>query len=107
MANYEKLYYNISEVAAYFNEEVSAIRYWEKRFSILKPKKNKRGVRFFTAHDMENLELIHYLIRTKKMTVEGAQQELILRAEEVDRKVAALRKLKNVRMHLETLKNKL
>lgn len=107
MATYTKLYYSIGDAARHFNEEVSAIRYWEKRFPILKPKKNKRGVRFFTAEDMENLELIHYLLRVKKLTVEGALQELSLRGEAAKQKVAILRKLNEIHTTLEKLKNKL
>lgn len=107
MTNYDKLYYPIGEVAKHFREDLPTIRYWEKRFDILKPKKNKRGVRFFTATDMEHLELIHYLVRVKKLTIEGAIQELSLRGKSVGQKVEVLRKLKNVRVTLENLKNKL
>lgn len=107
MASYSKLYYSISEVAKHFGEEVSAIRYWEKRFTILKPQKNKRGVRFFRATDMENLELIHYLVRVKKLTIDGAIQELTLHGEAVQQKVEVLRRLNTIREILEKLKNKL
>lgn len=107
MATFEKLYYPISEVAEYFGEEVSAIRYWEKRFTILKPKKNNRGVRLFTQRDMENLELIHYLLRVKKLTVEGAIQELAQSGDTVQHKVEILNKLKTIYSTLEKIKNKL
>lgn len=107
MGSYDKLYYAIGEAAQYFGEEVSAIRYWEKSFDILKPKKNKRGVRFFTPEDMESLELIHYLLRVKKLTVKGAQQELKLRGDSAQQKVEILRKLQAVKTTLEKIKNKL
>ncbi|PVX50952.1 MerR-like DNA binding protein [Balneicella halophila] len=107
MTTFNKLYYSISEVANHFDEEVSAIRYWEKRFSILKPKKNKRGVRLFTAKDMENIEIIHYLIRVKKLTVEGAIKELELHGEKTEHKIEVLRKLKDIHSLLEKIKNKL
>lgn len=107
MAKYTKLYYSISETAKLFGEEISAIRYWEQRFSVLKPKKNKRGVRFFTPKDMEYMELIHYLLRVKKMTIEGAQQELALRGERVQQKVEVLNKLQEIKTILEKLKNNL
>ncbi len=107
MGKYDKLYYSIGETAKYFGEEISAIRYWEKQFNVLKPKKNKRGVRFFTAKDMEHIEQIHYLLRVKKMTIEGAKKELALSGETVAEKVTVLRKLKEVRDVLEKLKNKL
>ncbi len=107
MEKYDKLYYSISETAKCFGEEISAIRYWEQQFSVLKPKKNKRGVRFFTAKDMENIERIQYLLRVRKLTLEGAKQELALSGEKVQQKVEILRKLKEVRNTLEKLKDKL
>lgn len=107
MATYDKLYYSIGEAAHHFGEEVSAIRYWEKQFDFLNPKKNKRGVRFFTAEDMETLELIHYLLRVKKLTVKGAKQELKLRGDTTAQKVEILQKLKAVKTTLEKLKKRL
>ncbi|PID95379.1 MAG: transcriptional regulator [Bacteroidetes bacterium] len=107
MAKFEKLYYPIGEAAKYFGEEISAIRYWEKQFPILKPQKNSRGVRRFTATDMENLETIHYLLRVKKLTIKGAKLELAQNNEKVQGKVEILRKLKMVHSLLEKIKNKL
>ena len=54
----EKLYYSIGEVAAMFDVKTSLIRFWEKEFDIIKPKKNKKGNRFFTKEDIENFHLI-------------------------------------------------
>lgn len=107
MGKYNKLYYSIGETAKLFEEEISTIRYWEQQFNILKPKKNERGVRFFTAKDMENIERIQYLLRIKKLTIEGAKQELALSGEKIEQKVEVLQKLKEVRNTLEKLKNEL
>lgn len=107
MGKYNKLYYSIGEAAKHFGEETSAIRYWEQQFEILKPKKNKRGVRLFTAKDMEYMERIHYLRRIKKLTIEGVKKELAFSGETVEQKVEVLRKLKEVRDTLEKFKNKL
>ena len=57
----EKLYYSIGEVAQKFDVNVSLLRYWEKEFDILKPKKNKKGNRLFTKVDVENIEVIYHL----------------------------------------------
>ncbi len=102
-----KLYYSISEVAKYFNEEVSAIRYWDKEFKMLKPKKNARGVRYFTAEDIEILKNIHYLLRIKKLTVKGAKQELAQQGDKVQHKVEVLQKLEDIKTLLEKIKTKL
>ncbi len=72
----EKLYYTIGEVAEMFNVNTSLIRYWEKEFDIIKPKKNKKGNRFFTVEDIENFNIIYYLVKELGLTLKGAQKKL-------------------------------
>lgn len=71
-----KLYYTMGEVSAMFDVNQSLLRYYEKEFDILQPKKNKKGNRFFTAEDVENLKIILHLIRDKKFTLEGAKEHM-------------------------------
>jgi len=71
-----KLYYSIGEVAEMFGVNASLIRFWEKEFAIIKPKKNKKGNRLFTKKDIENLQRIYHLVKEKGFTLEGAKQEL-------------------------------
>jgi DNA-binding transcriptional MerR regulator len=71
-----KLYYSIGEVAKMFEVNTSLIRFWEKEFDILKPKKNKKGNRLFTKADIEHLHLIYYLVKERGYTLEGAKQKL-------------------------------
>ena len=52
----EKLFYKISEVAEMFSVNISAVRFWEKEFDVLQPKKNAKGNRKFTAEDVKNLK---------------------------------------------------
>jgi DNA-binding transcriptional MerR regulator len=70
----EKLYYKIGEVAKMFGIKTSLIRYWEKEFSIIKPKKTKNGIRLFTRKDIDHFELIYHLIKEKGMTINGARE---------------------------------
>ena len=72
----EKLFYKISEVAEMFSVNVSLIRFWEKEFDILKPKKNKKGNRLFTKKDIDNLTIIFHLVKERGFTLEGAKQKL-------------------------------
>ena len=72
----EKLFYPIGEVAEMFNLSVSSIRYWEKEFDILKPKKNKKGNRMFTKKDVDNLRIIYHLTKERGFTLEGAKKKL-------------------------------
>lgn len=59
-----------------FNVNTSLIRYWEKEFDIIKPKKNKKGNRFFTIEDIDNFYLIHELVKGRGMTLRGAKKKL-------------------------------
>ena len=71
-----KLYYSIGDVAKSFNVNTSLIRFWEKEFPILQPKKNKKGNRFFTPEDVENLKIIFHLVKVEGHTLEGAKLKL-------------------------------
>ncbi len=72
----QKHYYAIGEVARMLNTSVGTIRYWEKMFPLLRPKKNRRGDRMFTQRDIQLLKIIHHLLRTKGFTIEGARRHL-------------------------------
>ena len=74
--NLEKLYYSIGEVSQMFDVNPSLIRFWEKEFSIIKPKKNKKGNRLFTQKDIKNFRLIYQLVKVEGYTLEGAKQKL-------------------------------
>ena len=73
---FQKQYYSITEVAGWFNMKPALLRFWEKEFDILKPRKNKKGDRLFRPEDIKNLRLIYYLLRQQKYSVEGAKQFL-------------------------------
>jgi DNA-binding transcriptional MerR regulator len=72
----EKLYYSIGEVARAFGVNASLIRFWEKEFEIIAPKKNKKGNRYFTQQDIKNLKLIYHLVKERGYTLEGAKTAL-------------------------------
>jgi len=72
----EKLFYKIGEVAKMFDVNISAVRFWEKEFDILKPKKNKKGNRLFTPKDIKNIQVIHHLLKERGFTIEGAKKKL-------------------------------
>jgi len=72
----EKRYYGIGEVAKAFDVNTSLIRFWEKEFDALKPKKNAKGNRKFTPDDIKNLKLIFHLVKERGFTLEGAKTHL-------------------------------
>jgi len=71
-----KMYYTMGEVTEMFNVNASQIRFYEKEFYILQPKKNKKGNRLFTPEDIENLKIIFNLVDEKGFTLKGAKDYL-------------------------------
>ncbi len=71
-----KLYYTIGEVAVMFEVNPSLIRFWEKEFTIIQPKKNKKGNRLFTPKDILNFNKIYNLVKKQGFTLEGAKNAL-------------------------------
>ena len=103
----EKLFFKIGEVAKIFNVNISAIRFWEKEFDILKPKKNKKGNRLFTQRDMENLKIIHYHLKERGFTVEGAKKKLKENKNDTINNVEIVSYLKDIRSFLVQLREQL
>jgi len=93
----EKLYYSIGEVANMFGVDTSLIRFWEKHFDIIKPKKNKKGNRLFTKADINNFKLIYHLVKEQRLTLEGAQKKLAEDKATTINKFEAIESLKRIR----------
>jgi DNA-binding transcriptional MerR regulator len=103
----EKLYYSIGEVADMLSVNTSLLRYWEKEFDILKPRKNLKGDRFFTKDDIGKIKLIYHLVRERGYTLEGAKSQLKSKYEDEKKKLRIIEKLKEVRGFLVELKDTL
>ncbi len=101
----EKLYYSISEVSQILGEAPSLVRFWSNTFSrFIKPVRNAKGNRQFKADDVEALKQIHYLVKEKGMTLEGAEKHLLADRNTVDNSVKALESLKAIRAQLVEIK---
>ncbi|MBR4264973.1 MAG: MerR family transcriptional regulator [Bacteroidales bacterium] len=103
----DKLFYTIGEVAKMFDVNASLIRYWEKEFTIIKPKKNAKGNRLFTKKDIENFHKIYYLVKERGMTLEGAKQHLKNSAGKNDANFEIVKTLKSIKSMILDLKNSL
>jgi DNA-binding transcriptional MerR regulator len=103
----EKLYYSIGEVADMFKVNTSLIRYWEKEFDIIKPKKNKKGNRFFTQADIENFHLIFHLVKERGMTLKGAKQKLKENKEDTENNFTVVTRLQEIKNLLLEIKDAL
>jgi DNA-binding transcriptional MerR regulator len=102
----DKLYYSIGEVSKAFNVNTSLIRYWEQEFPIIKPKKNKKGNRYFTPEDIKNLKIIYHLVKEKGYTLDGARIALTTNSK-INETVEIIDRLEFVKSELIKLKNSL
>ena len=102
----DKLYYSIGEVAKAFDVNTSLIRYWEKEFPIIKPKKNKKGNRYFTPEDLKNLKMIYHLVKEKGYTLDGARVALTTNSK-ISETISIIDRLEFVKMELVKLKESL
>ena len=95
----KKLFYSMGEVAEMFDVNTSLIRHWESQFSILRPKRNKKGNRLFSPEDVENLKMIYHLVKERGMTLEGAKKALRKAPSEsgVDRDAELMERLQRIR----------
>lgn len=103
----KKLYYSISEVASWFKVNTSLLRYWENEFDILQPRKTRKGDRLFRAEDIKNLELIYFLLRQRKFSIEGAKSYLKNNKGKIDTETQLVQVLTSFKGFLLELKSSL
>ena len=103
----EKRYYGIGEVAKAFKVNTSLIRFWEKEFDILKPKKNAKGNRKFTPEDVKNLQFIYHLVKVRGFTLDGAKTHLKEQKLEALNTFEIISKLKGIKAQLIKIKTQL
>lgn len=103
----EKRYYGIGEVARAFGVNTSLIRFWEKEFDALKPKKNAKGNRKFTPQDINNLKLIYHLVKERGFTLEGAKTHLKEEKQQTLSNFQVIEKLQKVKAELLKIKEEL
>jgi DNA-binding transcriptional MerR regulator len=105
-----KLYYSIGEVADMFQVNASLIRFWEKEFSLIQPKKSKKGNRMFTVKDIENFNKIYNLVKTNGYTLDGAKKALKDKSVSISSADSSehdeiISKLEQIKLKLQKLKN--
>lgn len=103
----EKLFYTIGEVAAMFGVNTSLIRFWEKEFDIIRPRKNKKGNRLFTKEDIDNFHIIYHLVKERGMTLKGAQKKMKENKEGTLEEFEIVRSLSSIRQMLLEIKEQI
>ena len=102
-----KLYYSIGEIASMFDVNESLLRYWEKEFDTIRPKKNSKGTRAYTHEDIESVRMVYYLVKEKKMTLAGARKLIKDQRKTVSSQIEITERLKKVKKELLELKGEL
>ncbi len=102
-----KLYYSISEVAKMFGVNESLLRYWEKEFPMIAPKKAGGNIRQYRKEDIENIRLVYHLVKEKGMTLAGAKQRLKMNKETAMNTAEILERLKEIKKELLSMRKEL
>lgn len=102
----EKRYYSIGEVAKAFGVNTSLLRFWEKEFDQIKPKKKQSGIRKYTPEDVKSIQLVYHLVKEKGLTIDGAKRQLKMQSQD-DPKTVLLEKLQKLKADLERFRDQL
>ena len=99
-----KLFYSISEVAQMLNVSETLLRFWEKEFPTIHPRKAGRGIRQYTKDDIEQVRLVYHLVKERGMTLQGAR-DMIKRDKggAVNRNIEVIDRLKAIRTELQNI----
>lgn len=104
MESDEKLFYSIGEVAKKFDVNASLIRFWEKEFDIIKPRKNKKGNRMFTKEDIQSFGMIYSLVKERGYTLQGAKEILRNKLPQTTSTAEVVQRLESIKSFLEELR---
>ena len=103
--NERKQFYSISEVAKIIGVNETALRFWEKEFKEINPRRSGRGIRFYSNDDLETIKLIHYLTKEKGLTLEGARKRLKENRKKEASAMDVLQRLQEIRSELLAIRN--
>lgn len=103
MDELDKKYYRIADVSAILDLPASTLRFWEKEFGSLHPKRNAGGQRLYTPADIEKLRVIRFLIKDKGLTIEGAREHLRSSLQNVDKTHRVITRLGDIRKRITSL----
>ncbi len=107
MRELDKKFYKIGDVSEILGIPESTLRYWETQFTIIKPKRNKKNIRYYTPNDIEIISKVYYLVKEKGLKLDAAQAQIRHNREGVDKRFDAIEQLKNIREQLVGFQNTL
>lgn len=100
-----KLFYSIGEVAKMFGINESTLRFWEKEFDIINPRKSGKGTRYYKREDIENVRLVFHLVKERGLTLAGAKQKIKDNPENTKKNEEVVARLKGIKEDLLALKD--
>lgn len=103
----EKVFYSIGEVSDMFDLQPSTLRYWEKEFGVLNPKRSTKGTRYYTKKDIGHIKTIYHLVKDKGLTIKGAKQRIRYGKEEPDHTQEVILRLREIREKLSRMRDEL
>lgn len=103
MQELDKKFYKIGDVAKILELPESTLRYWESQFTIIKPRRNAKNIRFYTPNDIEIIRKIYYLVKEKGFKLDAAQAQIRANRDGVDKRFEVVDRLKDVRSRLKEL----
>ena len=107
MQELDKKFYKIGDVAKILGLPESTLRFWESQFTIIKPRRNAKNVRFYTPTDIETIRKIHYLVKEKGLKLDAAQAQIRANRDGVDKRFEVVQRLKGIRDQLKGLQKAL
>jgi len=96
----KRLFYSIQEVADHFAVNVSLLRFWEKEFENIRPRKTAGGTRQYTREDIQQVEIVYHLVKEKGMTLEGARQIIKSKKDDEAKRAEAVARLTEIKKEL-------
>ncbi len=105
--NLSKKFYRIGDVAEILGVPASTLRFWEKEFTVIKPKRNAKNIRVYTAKDIETIKMIYYLVKEKGLKLDAAQAMIKRNRDGINKQHEVVERLKNVKEELLKLENAL
>lgn len=100
MLNLDKKFYKIGDVSEILGIPESTLRYWETQFTIIKPRRNKKNIRYYTPNDIEIISKVYYLVKEKGLKLDAAQAQIRHNRDGVDKRFDAIEQLKDIRAQL-------
>lgn len=100
MEDINKQYYKIREVSELLGIPAPTLRFWEKKFTILKPERSEKGTRYYSPADIEKIRMVNYLVKERGFKIEKAEEIIRHNHSGVSKHFQAIERLKSIRQEL-------